>query len=96
MMMVMIVYDTGAEPLVEKALETVGADAWTRITEVVGKGRTGLRMGDPVFPGYNNVMMAVIPDEILEPLKKELAGIPDEFIKQLPFRVFAWPCETLV
>lgn len=96
MKMVIIVYDTGAEALVEEALEKAGAQGWTRITDVIGKGRTGIRMGDPVFPGTNNMMIAVMEDQKLLDLREELITIPDEFIKQLPFRVFVSDCETLL
>ncbi|MCC6483226.1 MAG: hypothetical protein IT209_00135 [Armatimonadetes bacterium] len=96
MKLAIIIYDTGAESLVEEALEEVGASAWTRVTDVVGKGRTGLRMGDPVFPGVNNVMLCVIEDEQVEPLRQRLLSVPDEFIKQLAFRVFISDCEVLV
>ncbi len=95
MKLVMIVYDTGAESLVEEALDKVGAGGWTRVTDVIGKGRTGLRAGDPIFPGTNNMMFSVIEDDQVEPLQSELATIPDEFIKQLPFRVFITSCEVL-
>lgn len=96
MKLVMIIYDTGAEALVEEALDKTGATGWTRITDVIGKGRTGLRMGDPIFPGQNNVMFAAVEDEIIAPLKEELLGIPDEFIKQLSFRVFVSDVELLI
>lgn len=96
MKLVMVVYDTGAESLVEEALEKIQAQGWTRITDVIGKGRTGLRKGDPIFPGTNDVMITVIEDAQVEPLRLELAQIPDEFIKQLPFRVFVSDCEVLI
>lgn len=96
MKLVMLVYDTGAEALVEEALAKVGANGWTRITDVVGKGRTGVRMGDPIFPGTNNMMIAVVEDDQVPALHAELAAIPDEFLKQLPFRVFVSDCQTLV
>lgn len=96
MKMVLIVYDTGAEALVEEALDRAGAEGWTRITDVIGKGRTGIRMGDPVFPGTNNMMVAVMDEQTLLDLREELIGIPDEFLKQLPFRVFVSDCETLI
>ncbi len=96
MKFVMIIYDTGAESLVEEALEEVGATGWTRITDVIGRGRAGQRMGDPIFPGTNNVMLSVIEDQQLQRLKEHLQRIPDEFIKQLPFRVFVSDCEILI
>jgi len=96
MKLVMVVYDTGAESLVEDALDFVGATGWTRLTDVIGHGRAGRRMGDPIFPGNNNVMLSVIEDEKLEPLRQELLKIPDEFIKQLAFRVFVSDCDILI
>ena len=96
MKLVTVVYDTGAETLVEEALETVGAGGWTRVLDVAGKGRAGLRLGDAIFPGLNNLMFSVIEDEKVAPLKIELEQIPDEFIKQLAFRVFVSDCEILI
>jgi len=94
--LVTVVYDTGAETLVEEALEKVGAGGWTRVLDVAGKGRAGLRLGDAIFPGLNNLMFSVIEDEKVAPLKIELEQIPDEFIKQLAFRVFVSDCEILI
>ncbi len=96
MKLAIIIYDTGAEPMVEAGLEKIGATGWTRITDVVGKGRAGLRMGDPIFPGNNNVMLCVIEDHQVEPLRQVMSIIPDEFIKQLAFRVFITDVEILV
>ncbi|MEI6915046.1 MAG: PG0541 family transporter-associated protein [Armatimonadota bacterium] len=96
MKLVTVVYDTGAETLVEEALEKVGAGGWTRVLDVAGKGRAGLRLGDAIFPGLNNLMFSVIEDEKVAPLKIELEQIPDEFIKQLAFRVFVSDCEILI
>ncbi len=96
MKMALIIYDTGAESLVEGALERIGANAWTRVTDVIGKGRTGLRMGDPVFPGNNDMMFCAIEDDQVEPLRREMETIPDEFIKTLAFRVFISDVQILI
>lgn len=96
MKMVTIIYDTGAEGPVEEALEKVGASGWTRIEDVSGLGRTGKRLGDPIYPGLNNIMFSVIEEEQVEPLRQALAVIPSEFIKQLSFRVFIQDCDILV
>ena len=35
-------------------------------------------------------------EQTLLDLREELIGIPDEFLKQLPFRVFVSDCEMLI
>jgi len=67
MKLVMVVYDTGAESLVEDALDFVGATGWTRLTDVIGHGRAGRRMGDPIFPGNNNEKGAAAADAAAAP-----------------------------
>jgi hypothetical protein len=53
-------------------------------------------MGDPIFPGNNNIMLCVIEDHQVEPLREVMSVIPGEFIKQLAFRVFVTDVEILV
>lgn len=96
MKQLMIIYDTGAESLVNEALERSGVTAWTKFTDCYGRGRSGTRMGDPIFPGLNDVTMTVVDADMVPAIKAELEKIPSEFIKELAFRVIISDVEVLI
>lgn len=77
--LLLIVCDQGVEPDVMEALTRQGLPHFTRWTDVQGSGETGLREGTPVWPGLNTIVMVVLPEESVEPLRVELHAIRDSF-----------------
>jgi hypothetical protein len=97
MKMLMVAYDAACDDEVLELLAGCEAPGFTRWKRVSGRGRcSDPRMDDSVWPGYNNVLMAVVEDgpplaevrDVLSRLHERLGG------KGL--KVFAWPAETLI
>jgi hypothetical protein len=77
--LVYIICDQGVEPDALAILRGLGHEHWTRWTDCSGSGETGLREGNPVWPGLNTVMMVVMQADEVEPLVKKLHHMRDTF-----------------
>ena len=77
--LVFVVCDQGVEPDVMDCLMTLGLPHYTRWTDCQGSGEAGLREGTPVWPGLNSVLMVVMPEEQVEPLRAALHAVRDSF-----------------
>ncbi|MCE5239826.1 hypothetical protein LLH23_15270 [bacterium] len=77
--LLLIVCDQGVEPDVMEVLSNRGLKHYTRWTDCQGSGETGMRDGTPVWPGLNSVVMVVLPEEEIEPLRADLHAVRDSF-----------------
>lgn len=63
MKMVMIVCNEAMDTDVMEALGALGLAGFTRLTQAQGKGTaSGTHLGNDVWPGLNNVILAVVED----------------------------------
>lgn len=63
MKMVMIVYNAAIDEEVMNCLEACSIDSFTKWQKVLGKGKlSSAHLDSSVWPGVNNVCMAVIDD----------------------------------
>lgn len=74
MKMLFLVTDSEYEPHCMTTLKEKGVSGYTVIPNVIGAGKTGLKMGDRVHPGASVVVVAVVPDEVVPAL---MDGIRD-------------------
>jgi hypothetical protein len=63
MKMLFLVTDSEYEPHCMAMLRERGVEGYTVLPDVVGAGKTGIKMGDRVHPGASVVVLAVVPDE---------------------------------
>jgi len=77
--LVLIVCDQGVEPDVMEVLRTQGLSHYTRWTDCQGAGETGLREGTPIWPGLNSIVMVVMAEEQIEPMRAALHEVRDSF-----------------
>lgn len=73
MKMLFMVTDSEYEPHCMTMMREKGVTGYTVIPDVVGAGRTGLKMGDRVHPGASVVVIAAVPDESVSPLLECIA-----------------------
>lgn len=73
MKLLLVIYDSGIDETLTKALKDCGAQAYTKLFDAHGLGGTGFKDGTPVFPGTNNVILIYAPpgkvQDILNALK---------------------------
>lgn len=62
MKMLMLVYNEAIDEEVMEMLASCGADNYTRINSILGKGQTsGTHLGTDIWPGRNNSLLIAIP-----------------------------------
>ncbi len=77
--LVFLVYEEGIQPDVMELLGKLGIEHYTAWEGAQGSGRTGPKHGDPIWPGLNNMLMMVLPEEQVGPLTKAALKLRDSF-----------------
>ena len=62
MKLLTLIYDSSIEASMAELLDALELPGLTRIYDVLGRGGRGLKMNNAVFPGTNNMVLAVLPD----------------------------------
>jgi nitrogen regulatory protein PII len=96
MKLLFITYDADFDEDVMEMLNSLGVTGFTKWDSVLGKGQKGEpRLDDPVWPGFNCAVAAVISDDdqvrILENLKKYCLQRDGK-----GFKVFVLPVITVI
>ncbi len=73
MKMLFMVTDSEYEPHCMTMMREKGVTGYTVIPDVVGAGKTGLKMGDRVHPGASVVVIAAVSDGSVGPLLECIA-----------------------
>lgn len=77
--LVFIICDQSVEPDVMDTLQQQGLGHYTLWGDCQGAGTTGIRQGTPIWPGLNTVVMVVMGEAQIEPLRRELHALRDTF-----------------
>ena len=93
--LLIVIYDAGAEEDVAAVLEEAPVQGWTKLFHAFGDGGTGRKMGDPAFPGSNNVALVALPEEDVELFRERLRGVQTLFTKKPGITLFSLPAEVL-
>jgi len=93
--LLIVIYDAGAEEDVAEVLEEGPVQGWTKLFNAFGAGGTGLKMGDPAFPGSNNVALVALPEDDVELFHERLRGVQALFTKKPGITIFSLPAEVL-
>jgi Nitrogen regulatory protein P-II len=96
MKMLMVCCDQGLDEKVVEALEALGASGYTVCAGAKGRGATGPKLDNPVWPGSNVVVHACVGDEIIPALVERVRAVRDDYLKRPGCRVFAVPVEQLL
>ncbi|GIW08238.1 MAG: hypothetical protein KatS3mg060_3043 [Dehalococcoidia bacterium] len=98
--LLMVVFPEAAEEDVRALLDQAGAPGWTEVRKLVGRGESGLRLGDRIWPGYNSAFLCAVPadvaDQIVAALRDYLAAHSSPRGSAFAMRLFSLPCEVLI
>jgi hypothetical protein len=72
-----VITDSEVLPAFEAAFLESGDHGFTIVPKVVGRGRTGLKMGSRVHPGGSSLLFTVVPDVEAEPMARFLRDARD-------------------
>lgn len=86
----------------EELLHKNGVDAYTILSNVMGKGVTGRVYGTFLNPDINTIIFSVLPPDLADRAVSALQGLHAERKKSfdddrdIPLKVFSFPCEEHV
>lgn len=81
---VVVITDSEAMRLFERAFLESGERGFTIVPTVAGRGRTGLKAGNRVHPGASSLLFTVLAENEVEPTLaflrsvRDAAGVPDQ------------------
>jgi hypothetical protein len=58
-----VIYDAGIDESVMELIEGLKLPGYTKLFGAHGAGGCGLKLNTPVFPGVNNLLLLLLPDE---------------------------------
>jgi hypothetical protein len=88
--MIFVVYDRAIDEEINDVLNRLDMRYYTKWKDVVGVGRHDPHLGDPVWPGLNNVLMIVTQREKKEGLLDQIRTVRSQFASA-GLRVFVLP-----
>ncbi len=101
MKMLMVIYKESLEEEIKQVLARHQVKAFTEVHELTGMGEGGAALHSLSWPGFNNMVLAAMPDpdarQVIDALKKYRDGqVAKQGNDKVPLRVFALPCELVV
>ena len=94
--LVLIVYDSGLDFQILHVLKNLHITAYTKITNVKGAGNSGLKFGDAVGPGENNLVFTIIEEKTLIRLKNQIKVYKKNLLEKQGLKLFILPIEEII
>lgn len=94
---VMIIYNQAHSSVVMEILDNCSIRGFTKWVDVQGRGsvKGEPHYGTHAWPSKNMAILAVVPEELLAPLIKELKA-ENNAAKQQGMRAFVWEAESVI
>jgi len=74
MKLVLLAFNVIHDDAIRAILVRLRVPGFTEVPRVFGSGESGKRFGTHAFPGHNTMLLAVLPDDQVEPLLAEIAA----------------------
>src|SRR5437016_1534842 len=58
-----VIYDAAIDESVTELMDGLDLPGFTKLFDAHGLGGTGQKLNSPVFPGVNNLLLLLLPDE---------------------------------
>jgi hypothetical protein len=101
MKMLMMIFKESLEEEIQAVLNQHHVSAFTQMHDVTGVGEGGATLHSLSFPGFNNMILAALPDPEADKVIAGLKGYRQRLVQKqgddkIPLRVFSLPCELVV
>ncbi len=94
MKMLLIVVDRQCRDQLEVLLKELGVTGFTEIPEVLGMGKSGMRLGSGAFPKTSTLVFTVVPEEKVKVIRTELRRYCDS-CGDLHYKMFQFDVEDV-
>lgn len=95
MKLLIVVYDQGIDETLMEHLETLDLPGWTKGYDLHGLGGQGLKLGDAVWPGQNNILYIELPDERVEGVVADFRRLQAGYRLKPGITLWSLPVEVL-
>ena len=100
MTLFLILYPEGVQEDVIQILDSIGVPGFTETEKVIGRGTRGRHFDNPIWPGADGMIYAVVGPAHVEPLSAALSsynGSLEMRSKNLyGLHIFTWTCAQLL
>lgn len=93
MKLVYAVFESGVLPDIQRVMEELEITQYTHWSDVKGAGERNVHEGTPVWPGFNEVLLLVIPEEKVQPLIDRCHAVRDTFPLKPGMKFIVTDCE---
>lgn len=93
--LLLIVYDRAVDADLTQRLEALGIEGYTKLHDAEGKGGQGIKRGDPVFPGLNNLLLIATTPEKAATIAQTLRAMQDEYAVKPGITIWQLPALSL-
>ena len=96
MKLLMIVVDSNHQKDVEEILDRHQVPGFSELTNVLGKGETGRKLGSRAFPGSSTLYFTVVGPNLCEPLCSDLKALNEKAGKEEGLFAFTMEAEKVI
>jgi len=79
MKLLWIIYDSAIDDTLRELFDRLELPGYTRVERLFGAGGRGRKRDDAVFPGSNNLVMTLVPDEDVERIRRAIRRLQAEY-----------------
>jgi hypothetical protein len=94
MKMLLIVVDRQCRDRLEVLLKELGVTGFTEVPEVLGMGKSGMRLGSGAFPKTSALVFTVVPEELVGNIRAGLCQFCDD-TEDLHYKMFQLDVEDV-
>ena len=96
MKLLMVLVDSNHQEHVERILNEHDVPGYTELTNVLGKGDSGRKLGSRAFPGSNTLFFTAVDRDICETLCADLRDLRDQGGREEGLKAFILEAESVV
>lgn len=95
MKLLIIICESALEGQITKLLDETDA-YYSIFHDVIGKGRTGKKENNPIWPGINMMFYASVPEEKIPKITSEIEEIKKSYRKTPGCKIFSLDTEEIL
>jgi hypothetical protein len=95
MKLLIVIYDSGVDESINALLDELKPPGYTKLFGAHGLGGQGLKLGDVVWPGTNNLLYLALDDHLIPPFVQRLRQLQAQFRLKPGITILSLPADLL-